>query len=84
LKTNEDLIEQLESIRTELQPRRLTPSEYEAVGWADRPLRELIDRAREEAEQQSWQLKRSTDFSRRVLEGSPIGAMLRPLRKCEP
>jgi hypothetical protein len=84
IKTNEELIEQLEAIRTELHPRRLTPGEYEAVGWAGRPLRELIDRAREEAEAQSWQLHRATEFTRKVLPGSRIGALLRPLRKCEP
>jgi hypothetical protein len=67
IESNEELIEQLEAIRVELQPRRLSPGQYEAIGWADRPLRELIDRAREEAEQQSWQCKRATDFTRRVL-----------------
>lgn len=71
IKTNEDLIEHLEAIRTELQPRRLSAGEYEAVGWAGRPLRELIDRAREEAERESWQVHRATDFTRRVLGKVP-------------
>lgn len=66
--TNDELIEQLEAIRTEIQPRRLTPGQYEQVGWADRPLRELIDKARAEADQQSWQVKRATDFMRKALD----------------
>lgn len=67
IKNNEDLIEQLEAIRTELQPRRLAPGEYESVGWADRPLRELIDQAREEASRESWQVHRAMEFARKVL-----------------
>lgn len=82
--TIEDLVEQLEAIRAEIHPRRLSNEQYEAVGWADRPLRALIDQAREEAEMQSWQVKRVTDYSRAVLPGSPIGPLLRPLRKCGP
>lgn len=67
IKNNEDLIEHLEAIRTELQPRRLAPGEYESVGWADRPLRELIDEARRVAEQESWTIHRSMEFARKVL-----------------
>lgn len=65
--TISELIEQLEAIRVELQPRRLTPGQYEAVGWADRPLRDLIDQARDEDEAQSWREKRSFDFMRAAL-----------------
>jgi len=71
VKTNQDLIEQLEAIRVELHPRRLSPAEYEAIGWADRPLRELIDRARDEAEMQSWQIKRATDYVRSATGKAP-------------
>lgn len=66
-----DLVEVLESIRTEIHPRRLSPAQYEEVGWADRPLRQLIDQARDEAEMQSWQIKRATDYRRRAVEVKP-------------
>jgi hypothetical protein len=84
IKSNEELIEQLETLRTEIQPRRLTTEQYERVGWAGRPLQALIDQARAEAELQSWTVKRATDYTRAVLPGSPVGPLLRPLRKCEP
>jgi len=70
--TISELIEQLEAIRTELQPRRLSPSAYESVGWADRPLRMLIDQAREEQEAQAFRDARAAQFVRSVLpRGTP-------------
>lgn len=64
--TISELIEQLEAIRTELQPRRLTPGQYEQVGWADRPLRALIDQARDEQEAQAAQASAANNVARYV------------------
>lgn len=50
----DELIEALEAIRAEIQPRRLSSEQYLHVGWADRHLRELIDRARDELDRESW------------------------------
>ncbi len=67
--TIDHLIEQLETIRAQLRPKSLTAAQYERLGWADRPLRELIDRCREELERQSWQEHRSREFTRLTLGG---------------
>jgi hypothetical protein len=58
----EDLIEELEGIRARLQPRALSPEAYQAVGWADRPLRHLLDQCRQEQEAQSWAEKYAREF----------------------
>lgn len=47
------LIERLMVLKADLDPRRLSPAEYEAVGWARRPLQAFIDQALEESEAQS-------------------------------
>lgn len=59
----EELIEELEVIRRKLDVRALSPGEYEAVGWADRPLRQLIDQCREEGESRSWVTKHLREFA---------------------
>jgi len=74
----EELIEDLEVIRRKLQPRALSPAEYEAVGWADRPLRQLIDQAREEQDAQAWAQKHQRAFERlepRVAMPEPLPAL---------
>jgi hypothetical protein len=73
---NEDLIEALEELRARLQPRVLSTEEYHAVGWADRPLRHLIDQCREEQEAQSWAEKHARDFL--PLLGEELGTELLP------
>ena len=65
----DDLIEKIELLRAELTPCRLSPAAYEAVGWADRPLRQLLDRCREEQERQSWVERHARAF-RQLLEGA--------------
>lgn len=59
----EELIEDLEMIRRKLGVRELSPDEYEAVGWADRPLRQLIDQCRDESESRSWVTKHLREFA---------------------
>lgn len=52
--TIDQLIEELEVVRRKIDPRSLSPREYEHVGWADRPLRQLIDQCRQEQESILW------------------------------
>lgn len=59
----DELIEELEMIRRKLQPRELSPAEYQAVGWADRPLRQLIDQCHEEQLNQAFAARHAKDFS---------------------
>lgn len=47
------LIERLELLKADLDPHRLSPNDFEAVGWARRPLQAFIDQALEESEAQS-------------------------------
>jgi hypothetical protein len=69
--TISELIERLEAIKHDINPRALTMEQYEEVGWARRALDAILDRAREEAEELSWrQNRRSTELD------------LRPLAKC--
>jgi len=72
----EDLIEELESLRARIHPRALSAAQYEVVGWADRPLRHLIDQCREEQESQSWAEKHARDFL--PLLGADLGTELLP------
>jgi hypothetical protein len=72
--TVEELIEELEGIRARLQPRALSPEAYQAVGWADRPLRHLLDQCRQEQEAQSWADKHARDFL--PILGQDIGTEL--------
>lgn len=44
------LIERLESLHADLDPRLLTLRQYEQVGWARRPVETLLEQCREEAE----------------------------------
>lgn len=67
-----ELIERLEAIKADINPRALTMSQYEEVGWARRQLDTLLERCRDEAEEISWRTKRHNDA---------LG--LRPLAKCE-
>lgn len=48
-----ELIERFETLKAELDPHRLTPAEYQEVGWALRPLNGLIEQAKQESELQS-------------------------------
>jgi hypothetical protein len=66
----DDLIEHLEVLRAYLQPCRQSATAYHAIGWADRPLRQLIDQCRQEQEAQSWAAKHGNDF-RALLESAP-------------
>jgi hypothetical protein len=66
-----ELIERLEAIKADINPRTLTLDQYEEVGWARRPLDSLLDRARDEAEELSWRQKRRANETG-----------LRPLAKC--
>lgn len=66
----DDLIERLEVIRADLQPCRQSSAAYHAIGWADRPLRHLIDQCRQEQEAQSWATKHGKAF-RELLEAAP-------------
>jgi hypothetical protein len=61
--TVEELIEELETIRARIQVRALSSAEYQAVGWADRPLRQLIDQCRQEQEAQSFTERHCRDLS---------------------
>lgn len=61
--TIEQLIEELETLRARLHVRALSPSQYQSVGWAERPLRQLVDQCREEQEAQSWAEKHRRDFA---------------------
>jgi len=70
----EHLIEELESLRARIHPRALSAAQYEVVGWADRPLRHLIDQCREEQEAQSWADKHARDFL--PILGQDIGTEL--------
>lgn len=65
--TIDDLIEHLETLRAALHPKSLSAEQYEALGWADRPLRNLIDHCHQEQERQSWQQQHAKEFSRLVL-----------------
>lgn len=60
--TINELIETLESLRARIHHRALSADQYQAVGWADRPLRHLLDQCRQEQEAQSWAEKHSRDF----------------------
>jgi hypothetical protein len=70
----EQIIEELESLRVRIHPRALSSAEYEAVGWADRPLRHLIDQCRQEQEAQSWAEKHAREFL--PLLGADLGTEL--------
>ena len=61
--TIDQLIEELELVRRKIDPRSLSPLEYEHVGWADRPLRQLIDQCRQEQEAQSFAERHAKDFA---------------------
>jgi len=67
----EQLIEELEALRARLHVRALSPAEYQCVGWADRPLRQLIDQCREEQEAQSWADKHAREFA--PIRGTDLG-----------
>jgi hypothetical protein len=66
-----ELIERLEAIKADINPRALTLSQFEEVGWARRPIDTLLDRCRDEADELSWRTKRHND-----------ALQLRPLAKC--
>jgi hypothetical protein len=59
----DELIEELEMIRRRIQPRELTSDQYRAVGWADRPLRQLIDECRREQEDQAFADQHARSFT---------------------
>lgn len=61
--TIELLIEELETLRARLHVRALSPAQYQSVGWAERPLRQLVDQCREEQDAQSWVEKHCRDFA---------------------
>jgi hypothetical protein len=69
--TISELIERLEAIKADINPRALTLEQFEEVGWARRPLDGLLDRCRETADELSWSTKRRND-----------ALQLRPLAKC--
>lgn len=66
-----DLIERLEAIKADINPRALTMSQYEEVGWSKRHIDTLLDRCRDEAEEHSWTTARRRACSE-----------LAPLAKC--
>lgn len=59
----EELIEDLELLRRKLHPQTLSSAAYKAVGWAERPLRQLLDQCREEQEAQSWAERHARSFA---------------------
>ena len=61
--TIDELMEELEVLRRKVQPSVLSSDAYRAVGWADRPLRMLIEQCREEQEAQQWRARHQSDFS---------------------
>ena len=61
--TIDELIEELEVLRRKVQPSGLSPDAYRAVGWADRPLRMIIEQCREEQEAQLFRARHQSDFS---------------------
>jgi len=46
----DDLIDTLERVRVRLHPSILSHEQYREIGWADRPLRQLIDQCNRERE----------------------------------
>ena len=66
----DELIERLELIRADLQSCRASSTAYHAVGWIERPLRQLIDQCRQEQDAQSWVEKHGREF-RALLEATP-------------
>ena len=74
----EELIEELEAIRARLHVRVLSPAQYQRVGWAERPLRQLLDQCREEQEAQSWADRHVQAFSQlepRLAMPEPLPAL---------
>ena len=70
IKSISSLIERLEELHTDLDPRHLTARQYDQLGWAQRSVAALLEQAREEAEQQDWN-RRHTGSHARVLPKAP-------------
>jgi hypothetical protein len=66
--TISELIERLEAIRADLDPKRLTMTQFEHLGWARRPVDCILERAREEQQERE--------------DRQPSSLQLRPLAKC--
>ena len=66
-----ELIERLEAVKADINPRALTLDQYEEVGWARRHLDTLLDRCRDEAEQLSWTVARRNNAQRIAPRSTP-------------
>jgi len=54
IKNINQLIERLEDLHTDLDPRHMNVRQYEHVGWARRSVETLLDQCREEAKSIRW------------------------------
>jgi hypothetical protein len=81
IKTMNELIERLEAVRTDLDPRGLTLRQYERVGWALRPLDSFLDQCREEAASSRYTERRLQFYDAFMCRPSSIAAQhaTRPL-----
>jgi len=79
---HQDLIERLEVLKADLDPHRLSPAEFEQVGWARRPLQALIDQALEEGEAQSLAELRARTATA-LLREAPASIALGMLRRTQ-
>jgi hypothetical protein len=70
IKSISSLIERLEELQGDLDPRHMTARQYDEVGWAQRAVVALLEQAREEAEQHDWN-RRHTESHARVLPKAP-------------
>lgn len=70
IKSISALIERLEELHADLDPRHMTVNQYDQLGWARRPVEALLEQAREEAEQHSWTVQHTQSHAR-VLPKAP-------------
>lgn len=70
IRTIAGLIERLEELHTDLDPRFMTVTQYEHVGWARRPVETLLEQAREEAESIRWAEQHVQGFARVMPRGA--------------
>jgi len=70
IKNLTQLIERLEELHTDLDPRHMNVRQYEHVGWARRSVETLLDQCREEAESIRWSEKHPHAFARVLPRGA--------------